>query len=152
MFIYHDLEGKKVSLSFQPGNFPIPSRHVLVIASYQGETLFTEHRERGIELPGGKCEDGESLHVAAAREVLEETGAYIEDLEWLAEYLVEADEPFCKTVFTANVKEFHPTFSPMETTGAIVLPLREILHRSNASFHMKDESMKKIIGRVIDGE
>ena len=50
--------------------------HVLAIPVYQGKLLFTRHKNRGIEFPGGKREHGESSIDAIQRELYEETGAY----------------------------------------------------------------------------
>ena len=54
-----------------------------LIAS-EGHILICELPERGISfLPGGRVESGETLDVAIRREVLEETGASLESLNYL---------------------------------------------------------------------
>lgn len=147
---YTDLNGYACRLSFERDDFQVTSRHVLVIAKFEGKWLLTEHRERGLEFPGGKAEAGESLAEAAKREVYEETGGVIENLEWFAEYLVHSDPPFCKTVFTGTVSAIDE-IKMMETNGAVLVESLEI--DSSFSFLMKDEGMKEIIKRVnLDGK
>lgn len=147
---YTDLNGFACSLSFNKGVFQIESRHVLVIAKFNGKWLLTEHKERGLEFPGGKAEAGESLAEAAKREVYEETGAVIDELEWFAEYLVHSEPPFSKTVFTGTVAAVDE-IDLMETNGAVLVDSLDL--DSDFSFLMKDEGMKQIMERVkLDGK
>lgn len=142
---YTDLNGTRCRLTFQKGAIPLESRHVLVISKFKGQWLLTEHSERGLEFPGGKAESGESLEDAAVREVFEETGAVAEELEWFAEYLVEAAKPFSKTVFIARISSIEK-IELMETKGAVLVDRLE--PDSSYSFLMKDEGMKEIMERV----
>ncbi|RNF38282.1 NUDIX domain-containing protein [Planococcus salinus] len=142
---YTDLNGFHCSLSFEPGRFSIPSKHVLVICRVNGNWLLTEHPLRGLEFPGGKMEQGERLLETATREVYEETGAIVTQLEWFAEYLVNAPQPFCKTVFTGKVEKIDE-ISPLETKGVRLVQSLEL--DGSYSFLMKDEGMKEIIKRV----
>lgn len=147
---YTDLNGFVCRLSFERDAFQVDSRHVLVIAKFNGKWLLTEHRERGLEFPGGKAETGESLAEAAKREVYEETGGIIERLEWFAEYLVQSEPPFSKTVFTGTVAAIDE-IGLMETNGAVLL--NRIEPDRTYSFLMKDEGMKEIMERVnLDGK
>ncbi|WP_260107738.1 NUDIX domain-containing protein [Planococcus sp. 107-1] len=143
--IYTDLNGFRCELSFVPGSFDVPSRHVLVIAKYQGKWLMTDHPKRGIEFPGGKVEAGESLKAAAAREVYEETGGVAEKLEWFAEYVVYGQPSFCKTVFIAEVERID-SVKLMETKGAVLKEGLEVTE--DFSFLMKDQGMLKIMEKV----
>lgn len=152
MFSYTDLNGNGVELSFKKGAFPVPATHVLVISKYEGRWLLTDHPSRGIEFPGGKVEAGEELEAAAAREVLEETGATIDQIEWLATYLVQDDQPFAKAVFVANVQAIDLDFERRETTGALLLTPEEFKQTNNLSFHMKDSGMKKMLERMSERE
>lgn len=147
---YIDLKGYQCRLSFEPHSFGIASRDVLVIAKFNGKWLLTKHGERGLEFPGGKAEDGESLLQAAKREVCEETGATVEGLEWFAEYMVKSEPPFLKTVFTAKVAEI-TEIELMETEGAVLV---DVLKPDRTySFLMKDEGMNEIMKRVrLDGK
>lgn len=147
---YTDLNGFTCQLSFKRDAFQVESRHVLVIAKFNGKWLLTEHRERGLEFPGGKAEAGESLVEAAKREVYEETGGVIEDLEWFAEYLVLSEPPFSKTVFTGAISAMEE-IDLMETNGAVLV--ESLAMDSAFSFLMKDEGMKEIMERVkLDGK
>jgi 8-oxo-dGTP diphosphatase len=46
-----------------------------------GEIVFAHNRKRGIEIPGGHIEKGETAEMAAVREAFEETGYVVADLE-----------------------------------------------------------------------
>lgn len=142
---YIDLNGCRCELSFEPGTFPIESRHVLVICKFNDKWVLTKHSIRGLEFPGGKVEPGESLRQAAKREVYEETGAVIRNPEWFAEYVVFSEKPFCKTVFLAEVEHLEK-IEKMETEGIVLM---EKLHPDGSfSFLMKDAGMKEIIKKV----
>jgi 8-oxo-dGTP diphosphatase len=58
-----------------------PPKHIVsaavVVGNAAGEILLVRSPRRGWEMPGGQVEEGESVFVAAAREVREETGAEI---------------------------------------------------------------------------
>ena len=56
------------------------ARHVLVVLKYKDKWLLTQHSNRGIEFPGGKAEEGETIEEAAIRETIEETGVTITNL------------------------------------------------------------------------
>lgn len=142
---YIDLNGYHCELSFHPKNYRAASKHVLVIAKYKKQWLLTEHKKRGLEFPGGKVEPGESLLQAAFREVYEETGAVVENLEWFAEYVVHSSPSFSKTVFTAGVLSIDQ-IELMETNGAVLVDRVE--PKGDYSFLMKDEGMKELIKRV----
>jgi len=142
---YTDLQGYSCRLSFEPDAFSIASKHVLVIAKYNGKWLLTKHRERGLEFPGGKVETGESLMEAALREVYEETGGWVEGLKWFAEYVVQSEKPFCKTVFTAEISAIE-NIELMETEGAVLVDF--LKPDDTYSFLMKDDGMKEIMERV----
>lgn len=142
---YIDLNGFECELSFEKEAFPAPCKHVLVICKFDGQWVLTKHRKRGLEFPGGKTEPGESLRQAAMREVHEETGAVIAELEWFAEYRVHTEQPFCKTVYIGKVVQVEP-IELMETEGIVLV--KELETDNGYSFLMKDDGMKAIIKKV----
>lgn len=152
MISFEDLNGFQVWLSFQQGRFSIESQHVLVLAKHNGKWLLTKHPKRGLEFPGGKLEKGETLVEAAIRETKEETNVDIVNLEWLAEYMVLDNIPFCKTVYIAKVGYINEERTSFETEGAIWLSSEELTRSEYLSFHMKDDGMKAILKKVKEIE
>lgn len=154
MISFQDLNGFQVKLSFQQGSFSIASEHVLILTKHKGKWLLTKHPTRGLEFPGGKLENGETLMEAAIRETKEETNVDIVELEWFAEYLVLDKKPFCKTVYIAEVGYINKEPTSFETEGAFWLSSEEIGQSNSLSFHMKDEGIKAILKKVneIDGK
>ena len=151
MRIFKDKNGNDVELSFCKNAFAEASSHVLVICTYEGMWLLTRHRVRGLEFPGGKVEQGESLEEAARREVFEETGAAVSGLEWLAEYRVAAHEgPFVKTVFLAEAVsvERQPNYHETEGPELIEGSLANKRFTEKFSFIMKDEVIGECLKRI----
>ena len=74
---FKDLNGAHVELTLGENRFGMDARHVLVVLKHKGKWLLTQHSIRGIEFPGGKAEDGETIEEAAIRETIEETGVTI---------------------------------------------------------------------------
>ena len=139
-------------LSFKQGSFPISSEHVLIIAKYEGKWLLTKHPKRGLEFPGGKLEQGETLVEAAIRETKEETNVDVVKLDWFAEYMVMDNIPFSKTVYIAEVGYINEEKTNFETEGAFWLSSEELTQSGYLSFHMKDEGMKAILKKVNEIE
>lgn len=152
MYFFKDLNGYDVTLSFVRDSFSIPAKHVLIIANKEDKWLVTIHPERGIEFPGGKVEEGETLVEAAKREAYEETGATLTDVIWFAEYTVRTEPPFHKVVFRATVDHIGKMNTQFETDGYKWMTLTEFNEEENLSFHMKDEGMKKMLERVMLSE
>lgn len=142
---YQDLNGYPCELSFEKNSFSLESRHVLVICQYNGKWVLTRHSARGLEFPGGKVEAGESLLGAAKREVYEETGAHVKELEWFAEYVVNSPKPFCKTVFAGAVEKVDK-IPLLETEGIVLMEKLEL--GDEFSFLMKDAGMRTILEKV----
>lgn len=120
------------------------ARHVLVVLKHKDKWLLTRHSVRGIEFPGGKAEEGETIQDAAIRETIEETGVTITDLVKFAEYVVVSNVTFCKAVFTAQVVSIDENPQLHETEGALWMTDEELNECDELSFHMKDAGMTKI--------
>ncbi|WP_342505797.1 NUDIX domain-containing protein [Sporosarcina sp. FSL K6-2383] len=144
MLTFNDINGGRVELTFGDNYLGMEARHVLVVLKYNGKWLLTRHRVRGIEFPGGKAEEGESIGQAAIRETIEETGVTITDLVKVAEYVVYSDSTFCKAVFTGKVTEVDEQPTLHETEGALWLTSEELNQCTNLSFHMKGTGMEAI--------
>ncbi len=148
MFSFIDLNDHKVDLSFTRGEFKVEPKHVLVFLKRDNKWLCTIHKRRGVEIPGGKLEPGETLEEAAVREVFEETGVHVKNIKWFAEYAVHDEILFCKTVFTAQFAGQEEIDFDLETSGMMWLTDEEFANHPNLSFHMKDEGMQKMLEEV----
>lgn len=144
LLIFNDVNGGRVELTFGKNRFGMSARHVLVVLKHNEKWLLTNHSIRGIEFPGGKAEEGESIEEAAIREVIEETGVTIGNLTRFAEYVVQNDTTFCKAVFTGEIIHIdnHPQLH--ETRGIVWMTNEELDTCENLSFYMKDEGMAAI--------
>jgi len=99
--------GLPVTLTFDEREYrQCQAKHVLVFPFWKGKLLFTRHRERGIELPGGKIEPQESSIAAAIRETFEETGAILDGIERIGQYTVNGE--LCKDIYVARVLSCQP--------------------------------------------
>jgi 8-oxo-dGTP diphosphatase len=148
MIHFLDESGNQVELSFRKNAFQEEAKHVLVICQYGGEWLLTNHKQRGLEFPGGKMESGETLDEAARREVYEETGAVIAELTFLAEYKIsDPIRSFVKTVFWGKVKRIEKTSGYYETNGPVLVQGEILSQRfgDNYSFIMKDQVVEQCV-------
>jgi 8-oxo-dGTP diphosphatase len=148
MEVFKDYNGGTVRLSFHQGSFLEEPRHVLVICRYEDSWLLTDHKKRGWEFPGGKCEAGESIEEAARREVREETGALLDDLQFIGEYEVKLDGlAFVKAIYWGHAAELEKKESYMETKGPIFFKGNLLAERMDKrfSFIMKDDVVKRSI-------
>lgn len=148
MEIFHDYTGAIVHLSFERGAFKEKPKHVLVLCQYKDKWLLTKHRSRGLEFPGGKVEEGESLEEAARREVNEETGANLGELYYIGEYQVQdGEDSFVKAIFFGVVKEIEDKEDYLETKGPVLLDKARMSERfgDEFSFIMKDAVVEESI-------
>lgn len=152
MFTFIDENGLTVDLRFDNGPFEVEPKHVLVLVQHEDKWLCTVHNHRGVEFPGGKQEEGESLMETAKREVYEEASIVIEDLKWFAHYTVHDKIPFCKAVFTAKVKEIKEFLGDYETIGVLWLTEEQLWQQPKLSFYMRDAGMKKMLQEVKNHE
>ncbi len=148
MFTFTDLNDKKVDMYFQKGQYEIEPKHVLVVVRNGEKFLCSIHRERGIEFPGGKVENGESLLDAAVREVIEETNVKIRNIRELCHYIVREEQSFCKVVFVAELEQQLDELFVYETNGRVWLTEEQLTQHTNLSFYMKDDGMKRILQEV----
>lgn len=119
MHHFTDYSGLPVTLTFDPKQYTkILAGHVLVFAFWNNQLLFTLHTKRGIELPGGKVEPGESSIMAAIRETYEETGCILGAIEKVGQYSI--NQTLIKDIFIAKV-ERQTDYSQEGTVGGLVL-------------------------------
>jgi 8-oxo-dGTP diphosphatase len=145
---FFDQNGNKVELSFTQGAFEAEAKHVLVICKYGDKWVLTQHKVRGLEFPGGKCEPGETLEEAARREVSEETGAVLDSLTWFGEYKVtDKKGSFIKAIFFAHVLKVEGSNTYYETNGPVIVEgdLLNMRFDKEFSFIMKDQVMEECL-------
>lgn len=138
---FTDINGHTVYYSNKKDCFSSSPNHVLVILKSAKGWILTDHKERGLEFPGGKREPGESIEEAAVREVWEETGAYVDELRFVAQYKVEDPlQPFVKNVYFAFVRSIKKKEDYLETNGSVILEeLPNFFSEDKYSFIMRDE-------------
>jgi 8-oxo-dGTP diphosphatase len=148
MYTFKDLNGYRVDLYFKQNTYIIEPRHILAIIKKGNRFLCTIHRKRGVEFPGGKVEQNETLEQAVKREVLEETGVEVQDILPLGYYVVHDEPLFSKAIFYGEECAVVHDIFELETTGRIWLTEEEIFEQPLLSFYMKDEGMQRILQEV----
>ena len=119
MYFFKDDFGLPVTLTYDEAIYSKrQAGHVLIFAFYRDKLLFTLHTKRGIELPGGKVEPGESSIAAAIRETYEETGCVLSAIEKIGQYIV--NETIVKDIFIAKVEKEVP-YKQEGSVGGLVL-------------------------------
>lgn len=123
--------------------------HAFVLCRLNGQWVLTKHRRRGLEFPGGKREDGETIEAAAKREVFEETGGVVTELIFLGQYKVhDPIKPFIKSIFFAELSSMERKKDYLETNGPFLLDaLPEVLD-DTYSFIMRDEILPLSLDRL----
>lgn len=151
MDTFRDFYNNEVKLTFEDHFFSEKPKHVWVICVYKNQWLLTNHKDRGMEFPGGKVEEGETAEQAAIREVNEETGGIVERLSYVGQYHVAGKAgTVIKNVYYAIVNKLvkQPTY--FETHGPVLLEKvpDNVQNNTKFSFIMKDDvlthCMKKI--------
>lgn len=77
------------SYGYEGSSFPPLYAVAVIIRNEAGEILLAGRKEApgSYDLPGGKIEDGETAYEAAAREVMEETGVWINKFRLIPIYV-----------------------------------------------------------------
>ena len=141
MYVFNDFYSNEVKLSFEDHPFSTKPKHVWIISYYNNQWLLTKHKERGLEFPGGKVELGESAEEAAVREVMEETGAIVAKLDYLAQYYVAGKSgSVIKNVYYAEIEKLTKQPTYFETEGPVLLDElpKDLVTNQAYSFMMKD--------------
>lgn len=151
MHMFKDYYHNTVMLSFEDEPFSKEPKHVWVICRHKNQWLLTLHKERGLEFPGGKVEEGESARSAAIREVMEETGGEITHLTYIGQYKVTGKSAtVIKNVYFAEVGQLRPQDTYFETDGPVLLDTlpENIKHDDAYSFIMKDDVLVHAMERI----
>lgn len=135
---------QQIDLTFRKEKFKRP-HYVLVFAFQEGKLLFTHHKKRGWELPGGTRHAAEWPIRAAIREVYEETGAELASIEPIGQYTMSYPDQShrIKSIYVAQIQQIHPLPPGFETDGIQLLmppPNAEyILSKHDFSLLLKDD-------------
>ncbi|MDY0393136.1 RNA deprotection pyrophosphohydrolase [Virgibacillus halophilus] len=151
MYTFRDFYHNEVKLSFQTEPFSNRPKHVWVICRCNGQWLLTKHKERGLEFPGGKVENGETAKEAAIREVHEETGGIVEDISYIGQYFVAGKGgDVIKNVYFATVERLTEQETYFETDGPVLLSglPKDIRKNKNYSFIMKDDVLVQCMQHI----
>ncbi|KGX86754.1 RNA deprotection pyrophosphohydrolase [Pontibacillus litoralis] len=142
MITFYDFYNNEVKLSFKNHPFSKHPKHVWVICRYNDSWLLTKHKDRGLEFPGGKVEDGETPEQAAVREVMEETGGVVEQLHYIGQYAVDGKGgSIIKNVYFTTINELITKEHYLETEGPVCLEHIPSTVKQDPcfSFMMKDD-------------
>ncbi|MFC4558599.1 RNA deprotection pyrophosphohydrolase [Virgibacillus kekensis] len=154
MYTFRDYYRNQVKLSFEDHPFSREPKHVWVICRYKDKWLLTKHKDRGLEFPGGKVEDGEHAQDAAVREVMEETGGEIKSIRYVGQYFVNGKGgTIIKNVYFSEIAELIEQDNYYETEGPVQLETipANVKQNQNYSFIMKDDVLTHCL-RVVTKE
>jgi 8-oxo-dGTP diphosphatase len=102
----------------------VKASHVVALALYRDKLLFTRHKERGLEWPGGKVEASETPLEAVIREIKEETGAIAQSVWLVGQYKVipDRDEAFVKNIYVVEIDQIvFNEYTGDDTLGPVLL-------------------------------
>jgi 8-oxo-dGTP diphosphatase len=151
MYRFIDYYHNEVVLSFEDHPFSKDPKHVWVVCRHQNQWLLTKHSDRGFEFPGGKVEDNETALEAAIREVKEETGGIVKQIEYIGQYKVKGKEKvIVKNIYFAMVSQLVEQDGYFETYGPVLLKeLPEGIKKDKKfSFIMKDDVLQRSIEEI----
>src|SRR5690625_1858464 len=137
MNVFKDFYSNEVKLSFENHPFSKDPRHVWIICQYKNKWLLTKHKETDKE--------------AAIREVMDETGALLKEITYLAQYyVVGKSDSVIKNVYFAKVDQLtnQPTY--YETEGPVLLDKlpEDISTNKKYSFMMKDDVLYHCLNKI----
>jgi 8-oxo-dGTP diphosphatase len=122
-----------IKLTIFPREISKDVGHVVVLPVYHNQLLFTRHKTRGIEWPGGKVEKDEQPLHAAIRELYEETGGHAVSLWLIGQYTVTGTDKntFTKNIYAATISHIDCITCGEDTHGGILVstyvdPLKEV--------------------------
>jgi len=147
-----DKDNRRVTMQFKTNNDEPNGNHVLAIPIFRKQLLFTQHKQRDIEFPGGKVEQGESSQQAIERELFEETGAIADDINYIAQYQVHTNDgsKFAKDVYVIDVKEIQNKNDYLETKGPELFKRIDDISEAYQSYLIQDDAILKCLERVIE--
>ena len=145
-----DKDGREVVLNYKD-DVDIPNgNHVLAVQVFNDKLLFTKHKHRGIELPGGKVEKNEKSIDAILRELHEETGAIPKKTHYIAQYQIKTKDKslFLKDVFFIEVSHIENSSSYYETNGPCLYVKIDDIPYEQRSFLIEDAAILHCLERV----
>lgn len=147
---FRDKDNRTVILDFKTDKDEPSGNHVLAIPVFRNQLLFTQHKVRGIEFPGGKVEPGELPLNAVLRELYEETGAIARHCHYIAQYQVDMNDKhlFLKEVFFIEVSHFEKQSFYYETIGPCLFKEVSDIPYGQQSFLIQDATILKCLERV----
>ena len=116
----------------QLDSWPETAEITLLFGVFENRLLLVDVDQRGWSVPGGHIDPGETEEQALIREVKEEAGATVQNLQPFGIYEFRKDEETpvhaVVTTYTGDVTHFEPISLDMESRGIMLVPLEQV-HR-----------------------